>query len=418
MKTLIPFLLALVLTACGGGGGGGGGSSAPTHSDTQVTYSDVSLSFVPRLAYANFGGAYVVMSGVYMGPNSTGPANPDAPLKVFKLTATGFEDATAQILGTNTTAPGNAIIADFNGDGTDDIFTGYLKDYPSADSQGNAHTGNGVVFLSHAGSTHTRTTLPGLSWTHQATAADVDSDGDIDIVTSQGIMWLNDGAGNFTFKNHSFNTSAYWMNGSGVCVGDFTNSGRNQLVMTDLMTDAQLGPIADTVIFDLDSTAEPTAMYTLPTPTLDVGNTGAEKSHDVGCTVMDINHDGLKDIVVFSRAWEWVHGTWDNVGKIQVLLNQGNYQFVDATNTVTLDANAAPAYSYIVKDFNNDGVMDLWTSNQLLMGSNNSLTHKTLPAINADAMLPVAVQGGYKIMYVKDGIGQYTVNLTGTVVSF
>ncbi len=412
MKTLIPFLLAIVLTACGGGGGGGAGAPAVS-AGTQVTYSAASLSMSTRLSYANFGGQYVVMSGLYLGPNATGAANPDAPLKVFKITATGFEDATVQILGANVTAPGNALIADFNGDGIDDIFTGYVKDYPSADANGNAHLGNSVVFLSNPGSTHTRHTLPGLNWTHQSTVADIDNDGDVDVITSQGKMWINDGTGNFTFKDHDWNTSAYWMNGSGVCAGDFTNSGHTQLVITDQMIDPQLGPIADTVLFELDASAEPTVSHTLPTPILDVGNMSAERSHDIGCVVFDINHDGLKDIVVFSRTWNWVTGDWNQQGKLQILINQGNYQFADAGNL-----DNVPAYNYVLKDFNNDGNLDLFADTGLFLSSANSLTARSLPSVNADSMIPVSVQDGYKILYVKDGIGQYTVSLTNTLVSF
>lgn len=419
MKILIPFLLALVLTACGGGGGGSSSTTNTSVDSIKLSYNAENLAFSPRLSYANFGsGVYAVMSGIYLGPNSTGAANPDAPLKVFKLTASGFEDATVQILGSNTTAPGNAVIADFNGDGIDDIFTGYLKDYPSTDSQGNAHTGNSVVFLSNPGHTHTRILLPGLVWTHQSIATDIDSDGDIDVINSQGKMWLNDGHGNFTFKDHDWNTSTHWMNGSGVCAGDFTNNGRTQLVLTDQMVDPQLGPIADTVLFDLDNMAEPIALHSMPTPLLDVGNSGAERSHDVGCTTVDVNHDGLMDIVVFSRSWEWVTGTWNTPGTMQLLLNQGNYQFVDATASILGQTSSPAAYTYVTKDFNNDGTVDLLAGTQLFMSSNTTLIARALPNMDADSILLMPVTGGYKILSVKDEIGRYTVSLTNNVVNF
>ena len=55
------------------------------------------------------------------------------------------------------------IPVDFNGDGIDDIFLAGFKDGP-ASYNGKVFLTEGVLFLSQAGKSHTRTVLPGSTW--------------------------------------------------------------------------------------------------------------------------------------------------------------------------------------------------------------------------------------------------------------
>lgn len=371
MKHIIPLFLALLLTACGGGGGSGASQSPIADSGTIIglVSNSTGIGFSSRLTTGTFdlsGGKYVVVSGIYLGPDNFGPLpNPDGPLRIYKLNQNGTgSDVSANIIGEGVTIPGSALVADFNGDGIDDIVSLYLKDYPSGPGNGsNSFSGNGAVFLSQPGQLHSRSVLAGVSWSHGQVVADIDGDGDLDIVNSEGKKWVNDSHGNFTFQDHSWNTNTsngLWMNGSSVCAGDFNNTGRPQLVITDLMTGGVSA--TDTVIFELDQQLIPTTAHVLPVPVLDRFTNIADNeiSHDMACKVADLNNDGLLDILVFSRPWDYArNGQWTDEGTVQVLINQGNWQFTDVTISSLINA-AVPVYYPVVADFNNDGGVDLW----------------------------------------------------------
>ena len=129
------------------------------------------------------------------------------------------------------------------------------------------------------------------------------------------------------------------------------------------MINASIGPIADTVIFEIDDRGLPTAQHYLPVPALDRNSTTTEISHDVDCKVADLNNDGLPDILVFSRPWARGSEGWSNQGTVQVLINQGNWQFVDATDQVlaNYNTNVLISYTALITDLNGDGRPDLWS---------------------------------------------------------
>lgn len=367
------------LAACGGGGGPSATELvAPNLTQTPISATLIlntptGLNYSAMLMPAKFdavGGKYIVVSGIYLGPSGSAPnPNPDAPIRILKISSDGTSaDVTASILGNNTTTPGNIEIADFNGDGIDDIVSMYLKDFPDVDTSGNQFRGNGAIFLSQPGKTHARKVLAGNGWTHGTSVTDINSDGSLDIINSRGQKWINDGRGNFTFHDHSYNfntTVGQWMNGSGVCVGDFNNTGTKQVVITDLIVNPTQAPIADTVIFELDSTLVPIASHTLPVPILDRNTTDPTKevSHDVRCLVLDVNRDGKPDILVFSRPnADSRNNRWTDESVVQVLINKGNWVFDDVTNIAISNypTNIAISYTPLAIDLNGDGILDLW----------------------------------------------------------
>lgn len=393
MKLIIPFIFGLVLTACGGGGAG----FAPTNSSTLIKsiHSEYYMSAnAVQGRFKNDGNTYVLVTGNQLEKGGAVPVN------IFKLNDIGGgTDVTQDILGPIVPAvsTGDPIVADFNNDGIDDILlTGFVDiSYQLTTTH---------LFLSRPGTYHSHTTMQSTqSWS--TAVADLNNDGNLDVIDANGKMWINDGLGNFTFKDHNWENSLYWMHGQGVCVGDFVNSGRKQIVITDLTTYAGGLPINDTVLFELDTNLKPVSQRSLPMPILDLGNSGAtEISHDVKCRVADMNNDGLMDIVVFSRPWASARNNqWTAEGRIQILINQGNFNFVDQTNITGFDRNTDIDYFPIVTDFNGDGIPDIWSSPQLLVSNlGRWIGVLNLQSPNQQILLPVKINNKWGFVFKKN----------------
>ena len=405
MKYISALVTTLVLTACGGGGGASSGSNGPALAG--LAYSNVGAVLVP----GKFGpdqSQYVISSSIrYLGNGQTEPG----PVKVFKLASTGLlTDQTVEILGGAVSAFTNVpIVTDFNHDGIDDIFLPGFTD--TQDLVGS------IAFISRSGQSHIKVTLPDPVWAHGAAAVDINNDGHTDVIGSQGHAWINDGQGNFNFRAHSYNdVPGLWMHGSGVCAGDFNNTGRPQLVFTDLNNDGNKAPIADTVIFEIDHQGLPTVQHTLPVPILD-RVTATETSHDVACKVADLNNDGLLDIVVLSRPWASTGQSWSNQGQAQILINRGNWQFDDVTDTALagFNTNVLISYAPLVLDLNGDGKLDLWfgyfdydtgQANQVFLNNGSGIFTKVASDmvngfVASGGMIPVAVNNRWALVYAK-----------------
>jgi hypothetical protein len=374
-------------------------------------------TFVPSLVPGNFsadGSKYVVLSGWYVG-DTTAP-----PIKVYRLSNGTASDATVDILGGNHSVSVNyPVVADFNRDGVDDIFFAGFTDAPGVPNNAS------YAFISRPGQSHQRVNVPGSTWSHGSVAADVNNDGFIDVINSQGHIWTNDGTGQFAFNTRKDwqQGHAEYIAGSGVCAGDFDRSGTTQVVVTDLSMNGTL-PLQDTYIFKLDNTLAPTRMAVLPMPWFDVGNTTAtELSHDVSCTVGDLNNDGWQDIIVVSAK----EGVTTPESRVQIYLNRGNWQFDDVTSSAMSGWSTAVLSSYTPQlvDYNNDGRLDIWlmdwdnwgrNSNQLWLNSTttsfaqtkqtdlnrlltNFQTATGAPSNALGIMIPVKINGAWNFAY-------------------
>ena len=73
-----------------------------------------------------------------------------------------------------------------------------------------------VVFLSRIGQSHQRVDLDGLTWNHGTTVLDANQDGWLDVINSNGEMWINTQAGGFTYRaKDTFLTIVHPLAGAG-----------------------------------------------------------------------------------------------------------------------------------------------------------------------------------------------------------
>ena len=144
------------------------------------------------------------------------------PFSMFEVSGSMRENIVDNIIVTETMTTRNCsrpLVVDFNSDGIDDLYC------PSAtggrDKNGKAFFGGAdMVFISNGKGQWVQTKEKGdlvsksgfyMGFSHGATAADIDNDGDIDVITPH-IQWtktkggakiychVNDGKGNFTVK--------------------------------------------------------------------------------------------------------------------------------------------------------------------------------------------------------------------------
>ena len=425
MKRLAVVLSLAVwfLVGCGGGGGSPVDPakialSAPQAKQSSITYSanDPAVAMVPASLVPGI--KHIVVAGWGWNGGKTSIA---IPIKIYQINSNGSgADVTKDILGSEQLALTNVpLIADFNHDGIDDIFLPGFSDSATMTSTGPVDTlTSSIVFISRPGQSHQRIELPGKTWSHGATLVDINNDGHVDVVNNHGEMWINDGKGNFQFRQHSWDvntTSGLWMHGSGVCAGDFNNTGKKQIVITDLMIDSKGGPIADTVMFELNDQLIPIVAHTLPVPILD-RNSVTEISHDVACVVIDLNNDGLPDMLVFSRPDASARaGQWTNEGVVQVLINRGNWKFDNITDVAMLEYPTQTLISYtpMVTDLNGDGKPDLWmgyfditsgAANHAWINNGSGMFTRALKSIidsfkSNGPMVPIKFNEGYAFVY-------------------
>ena len=301
---------------------------------------------------------------IVMTMESFGPNNEpfDSPTRMSIVTASGAPYRGVNQLPSRVHAR-EAVIADFNGDGVDDLFVAAhgLDTHPFPGEQN-------VLLLSQSAGRHldaSFTHLPRLDdMAHGADAADIDGDSDIDIVviTNAGggrsrvdnYVLLNDGMGHFTFSAGRNHLPA--------------NAARVNSALTARLVDLNLDGAVDLLLAGTGDTQQPSRILygdgkgkfsrTVILPRSIFG----AKTWTTDIDVIDLNRDGQLDILL-TNTGEFSTGRFKGLN-IQVLMQEGG-RFVDRSNDRLWGQDWHRqgafnlAHNLSLVDLNNDGAEDL-----------------------------------------------------------
>jgi hypothetical protein len=306
------------------------------------------------VAYGDFNGDGIP-DIIFNDPVSGGP-----PLIALGQPGGGYIDGTTQIISGEVPAPINArkiIVADFNGDGWPDIFFADARD-------GGPYNHNWLLLSDGTGHLVYQSALAtidpvGLHST--ATAGAIDHSGHIDIfVENQNAdppsfhyFLINDGQGHFTVDTtrvpYSFNHSGsvpFWSSE----LIDIDNDGNLDLIIGG----SEVPNFLPTEIFWGDGTG----FYSDANKTVLPAEPEFDAVYDIDAE--DINHDGLRDLVI-TRVAENETGFY-----FQVLMQTGHRVFADESlprlihdRSTWIGNNAVPPAWIHLVDMTGDGAPDL-----------------------------------------------------------
>lgn len=272
-----------------------------------------------------------------------------------------------------TVHPREAVFADFNGDGDSDVFIAChgwdTSPFPGEQNKLFLSNGNGTWRDASA-------TLPQISdFSHSATVADINGDGNLDIFVSnlysstatQSYVLAGSGNGKFDIASNLFPANN----------GKLLNAGM-PTVTSSLLSDLDCDGLPDLVLGAISKSSAPVASVVAwntdgsfiasPTTDLPFSNIFGTTREAYDIQAMDVNFDGLPDLLVTSISGYPLMG-WE----LQVLINKGNRTFADETSKYILDpvarSGGVPTETSTdsqywiqflnLQDVNNDGRMDM-----------------------------------------------------------
>lgn len=298
--------------------------------------------------------------GVIFPPEPIGTA----PLRVYQQNANGTFTAVnpmADGRDFRMTNPRDFIVADFNGDGIDDIFVvahGYdTMPFPGEQNRLLLGVGNGKLI-------DATDRLPALNdFSHGVAAADIDGDGDIDIYVANTYgqhvigpyLLTNDGDGNFTRDTARLPVSVV----NGIPLNEKFMIAEFADLNSDGIPDLILGGegIGSRVYWgapggqysDHNVTHLPFTTSTINTP------------HQF--IIHDFNNDGRLDILNLG-------GSGLNApGALQMLINDGGHGYADKTAEYFPQGfdTQVPFYGARLIDINSDGWLDIVRTNDFIL---------------------------------------------------
>lgn len=292
---------------------------------------------------------------------------------------------------------------DFDGDGRMDFIAFGNEDHDDWENPGQAWGTPKPIDLLKVDSNGIITTTPigPVTSTHDLTTADIDNDGDVDIINMEWFMmtefdgppktrpifYLNDGNGNFTTTKDLFILPDNWYDGDNsfiratVDAFDLNNDGYMDLILAQRELEGEENKIenchiyggGDCGTFDVPinygaqvvwGSAEGVFDYTKATRLETVHNMTNSKMA-LGYNFMDVNEDGLVDIIGTGIEGQYTHGF------IDIHINNGDKTFTESTSELVehhtwlrydqgnYQYHLPKFYNIQIVDVDNDGLYDI-----------------------------------------------------------
>ncbi|MEL1225027.1 MAG: VCBS repeat-containing protein, partial [Candidatus Neomarinimicrobiota bacterium] len=288
--------------------------------------------------------------------------NRQPPIKIYLNDKNGnfyqsdieIENNIGTLSGTRTT-----IVGDYNGDSISDVF---FVSHDGHDGPLGSHAGGFPSILLSDGSkfVYKDINLP-RCWLNDASSADIDLDGDLDIIYGGGCYGLleNDGNGNFTHtKNFILN---YDNRGIGVVnLMDMNDDEYPDLIWRTAIQ--QFIILSNNGIFDFNNSIEIPAPGTPGKDQDDDPNKDGIQMLDVNDRVVfDIDNDGDYDIITASIPHNPNNLPDLGGGYYYNIMINNNLEFTDVTQTY-FDEPFEPRYVewLRINDFDKDGYLELY----------------------------------------------------------
>ena len=394
-KITLGLLACTALSACGGGSGGGPRPVVDNPNTPSNGYytSPVNQGTVDPLAgvashtHAVFDSFIEDIDGdgaqddiVFVGrrANTNNPSEwIDSRISMMSFENGRLVDKTSQwFSGTDNIIKGSEPSVQF----TDFFKTGRKDMFVAHSTDNEVVRGPGTVFQ-NTGSNFNKIEIPTVGiWSHGSDVGDLNNDSYDDIIMldygPNTTIALNNTVNGFTTYVDPLGIHGHLRTGgSGVTIGNFMdNGGNNEIIVADGSCPLQYLNVAGcdqtrrTKMYSVDFTGG-TLTYTF-VKDLPASAYAVSDDHHVRIVNHDFNEDGVEDVIVFSRPFNWFIEQSD----IQFLQNDGSGNFTDTTSDILIGYNRDTHSTYKPRffDINGDGKVDILVSGGDYDGANDS----------------------------------------------